>query len=216
MELESTKNKIKTMKKLFFIVAAALTMVGCNNKYEFFNGQTQGTTYHIIMQSPTADIQQRIDEVLTQIDTTLSIFNPNSQISRFNRGEVTVVSKDFENCINQARTAFIFSKGMYDITIAPLVDLWGFGPSGKRDVEPTQAQIDSVLQFVDQTKSASATRMHSRMTPVFKLTLARLPRDTPWTKCVQCWTSKASKTTWLKLVARYVARVSAHAEQCGV
>jgi thiamine biosynthesis lipoprotein len=140
------------MKKLFFIVAAALTMVGCNNKYEFFNGQTQGTTYHIIMQSPTADIQQRIDEVLTQIDTTLSIFNPNSQISRFNRGEVTVVSKDFENCINQAPTAFIFSKGMYDITIAPLVDLWGFGPSGKRDVEPTQAQIDSVLQFVDQNK----------------------------------------------------------------
>lgn len=127
-------------------------MVGCSKKYEFFNGQTQGTTYHIIMQSPTADMQQCIDEVLTQIDTTLSIFNPNSQISRFNRGEVAMVSSDFEACINQARTAFVFSKGMYDITVAPLVDLWGFGPSGSRDVEPTQAQIDSVLQFVDQSK----------------------------------------------------------------
>ena len=140
------------MKKLFVIIAAALTLAGCSKKYEFFNGRTQGTTYHIIMQSPTADMQQRIDEVLTQIDTTLSIFNPNSQISRFNRGEVTMVSNDFEACISQARTAYVFSKGMYDITVAPLVDLWGFGPSGKRDVEPTQAQIDSVLQFVDQTK----------------------------------------------------------------
>ena len=152
MGLDNTKNQIKAMKKLFIIVAAALTLASCNKKYEFFNGQTQGTTYHIIMQSPTADMQQCIDEVLTQIDTTLSIFNPNSQISRFNRGEATLVTNDFETCINQARTAFIFSKGMYDVTVAPLVDLWGFGPSGRRDVEPTQAQIDSVLQFVDQNK----------------------------------------------------------------
>lgn len=140
------------MKKLILFLAAALTLSACGSKYQFFNGQTQGTTYHIIMESPTQDMQQRIDQVLTYVDTTMSVFNPESQISRFNRGEVVTVASDFAVCLNTARAAHIFSKGVYDVTVAPLVDLWGFGPSGKRDIEPTQQQIDSVLQFVDQQK----------------------------------------------------------------
>ena len=133
------------------MIVAALTFTACGSKYEFFNGHTQGTTYHIIMESPTNDMQQHIDEVLTYVDTTMSIFNPNSQISRFNRGELVRVDKNFEHCFNTARAAYIFSKGVYDVTVAPLVDLWGFGPSGRK-AEPTQAQIDSVLQFVGQNK----------------------------------------------------------------
>ena len=151
--VESTNlTKIVSMKKLVLIIVAALAMSACGNKYHFFNGNTQGTTYHIIMSGPTSDMQQRIDEVLAHADSTLSMFNPNSIVSRFNRGEVVMTNRDVSSCLSTARTAFMFSKGAYDITVAPLVDLWGFGPSGKRDVEPTQAQIDSVLQFVDQNK----------------------------------------------------------------
>lgn len=156
----STYKQPDSMRKLILLVAAIVTLSACGNKYQFIDGQTQGTSYHLIMDKAPADIQTKIDSVLNYIDGTMSIFNPESTISRYNRGENVTIDGNFEVCVAYARTASIFSKGAYDITAAPLVNLWGFGPDGRPEIEPTQEQIDSVMQFVGYR---SIRTMYSRL-----------------------------------------------------
>lgn len=139
-----------TMKKLLIMIGAALLMAACGSdrNYQIFSGNTQGTSYHIIVASPSSNVETKIQEILDRVDSTLSIFNPDSQISKINRNEDLTTNIDISSCIRIASTAAYISNGAYDITVAPLVDLWGFGPSGKPTCEPTQQQIDSVLEFV--------------------------------------------------------------------
>ena len=136
------------MRKLLLIAAAALGCASCGNNYEIFNGHAQGTTYHIIVDGAPSDLQVKIDSVFHHADSTMSIFNPNSQVSRINRGENMTAGPEIGSCLTHAEAAYVFSKGSYDITVGPLVNMWGFGPAGKPAVEPTQQQIDSVLEFV--------------------------------------------------------------------
>ena len=138
------------MKKLLCLVATALIFAACgdNRNYQFFNGEAQGTNYHIIVASPTSDLDVKIQEVFDRVDNNLSVFNPDSQISKINRNEDLTTNHDIATCITYAKVASTISNGTYDITVAPLVNLWGFGPAGKVTKEPTQQQIDSVLEFV--------------------------------------------------------------------
>ncbi len=138
------------MKKLLLFVATALIVTACgdNRNYKIFSGNAQGTTYHVIVASPAPELETQIQELFTSVDNNLSIFNPDSQISKINRNEDLTTNIHISSCIAYARNASVLSMGAYDVTVAPLVNLWGFGPAGKVEKEPTQQQIDSVLEFV--------------------------------------------------------------------
>lgn len=116
--------------------------------YITLTGPIQGTSYHITYQSnDSIDLQNEIDTLLRQFDLSLSTYEPASIISRINRDEPDVGLNDyFIRCFNSSREVFIASDGAFDITVAPVVNAWGFGFTERAD--PDSAMIDSLLQYV--------------------------------------------------------------------
>lgn len=98
-------------------------------EYIHNEGKTQGTYYSVTYLQPEGkDLQKEIDSTLHQFDLSLSTYIPNSIISQINRNIDTVrTDAYFEEMYKMARSVSEKSNGAFDITVAPLVNAWGFG-----------------------------------------------------------------------------------------
>ena len=97
------------------------------------------------------DLQARLDA----INASMSTYLPNSEISRFNNlqsGEEFPVSADFAAVLEASQSISTLTGGSFDITVGPVVDLWGFGPGGKLQTQPTAEQIDELRPGVGYQK----------------------------------------------------------------
>ncbi len=117
--------------------------------YQHNEGFVFGTVYHITYQSDR-DLQPAIEAEMKKVDEALSTFNPKSVISRVNRNEQVVLSDMFTEVFTLAQTISDDTDGAFDITVAPLVNEWGFG--FKQGVEPTAHVVDSLRALVGYTK----------------------------------------------------------------
>jgi len=137
---------------IMLLLAGSCTPKNLPGYYIAINGQAQGTTYHITYQSKDSiDYQYEIDSVLKQFDLSLSTYEPGSIISRINRDEQDVELSDyFVKCFNASRQVFEASGGAFDITVAPVVNAWGFGFT--EGMDPDSLMIDSLLHFVGMDK----------------------------------------------------------------
>jgi len=118
------------------------------------NGRAQGTTYSIQYFHPTeVVVQTAIDSALEVIDLSMSTYKQNSKITLFNSPETQSIAMDghMQNVVRKAFAVHKKSKGLFDVTVKPLVDLWGFGPEQIK-VFPQQVAIDSALQNVGMDK----------------------------------------------------------------
>jgi thiamine biosynthesis lipoprotein len=107
-----------------------------------------GTIYNITYQS-SEDLQQEIEAELMKVDGEFSMFNPQSTVARLNSGDSTVERSPMFNEIYQlAQTVSKETDGAFDITVAPLVNAWGFG--FKHESLPTPEQVDSLMQIRNQ------------------------------------------------------------------
>lgn len=134
------------MKHLNYLLIAlvAISLNSCKRYYQH-QGSIFGTYYNIQYQGNTdllSQIQQRLDEM----DASLSMYNPNSTISKINNNESVATDAYFERMFATANFVSEKSQGGFDITVAPLVNIWGFGFKNKETV--TQPLIDSLLQFI--------------------------------------------------------------------
>lgn len=114
-------------------------------RYHRNEGHVFGTVY-AVQYEHTEDLHDTILVCLGEVDSALSMFNPRSAISRINRNEDVVVGSDFETVFLQAQEVSRLSEGAFDLTVAPLVNAWGFGFESRTDHTP--AQIDSLRQLV--------------------------------------------------------------------
>jgi thiamine biosynthesis lipoprotein len=142
------------MKKLLLplivivIIAVALlrSMQGREIPYQHLEGTVFGTIYHITYQGDE-DYHDEIRSALRDFDASLSMFNAESIISRFNRNDSTAVADHYFTtvfrCAEQVSAA---THGAFDITVAPLVNLWGFGFQHSDSV--TAEAVDSIRTFV--------------------------------------------------------------------
>jgi len=145
------------MKK---IIILAITIAGCllfscrqPAHYIKHTGFTQGTYYKIKYDSPQGiDYEEEIKQLLYDFSVSLSIYNPSSLISRINQNDPeAVVDEYFRTVFNKAAEVNKASGGAFDITVAPLVNLWGFGfTSDQPEMDPKK--IDSLLQYVGMDK----------------------------------------------------------------
>lgn len=130
------------------VLTAALTLVtGCTPREQVrqMSGNTWGTVYHITYTSPT-DLSASAIEQMSIIDSTLSMFNPASEVSKINRTEYPVkVSATFRDIFDLSVQVNRLSGGVFDPTVAPLVDLWGFGRKDPADTIPDTLQIRRML-----------------------------------------------------------------------
>jgi len=90
-------------------------------------------------------LQDRIDAELVRINKLMSTYDPESEISRFNGFSATSpfpVSEEMLLVVRSARGLYESSGGLFDPTVGPLVDLWGFGTKNRRREPPPQEEID--------------------------------------------------------------------------
>lgn len=117
-----------------------------------FRGSTMGTTYTVKAalphDLPVEEVQERIDGVLKLVTELMSVFDPGSELSRFNRGEGEAwfpVNVHTHRVFVAALDVGAISGGALDITVGPLVDLWGFGPGAGSAVPPATEPLEAAL-----------------------------------------------------------------------
>lgn len=113
--------------------------------YQKTEGRIFGTYFHITYQSSN-NYDSEILKGLDTIDTTLSIFNQQSIVSRVNRNEDVKVNQMFKDIFSLAQDVSQQTDGAFDVTVAPLVNLWGFGFANRANI--TQSEVDSIIKFV--------------------------------------------------------------------
>jgi FAD:protein FMN transferase len=126
---------------------------GCvgEKAYVYNEGQIYGTIYHIVYESPGGkDIKKEIDEKLHSLNLIFSTFDSTSQISMVNTNRPVKLDPYFINCFNKSQEISELSGGAFDITVAPLVNAWGFGFRHKEKI--SQPLIDSLLQLTGYKK----------------------------------------------------------------
>lgn len=116
-----------------------------NVPFQKNTGFVFGTVYNITYQSDK-DLQKDIEAELKKVDNSLSTFNPASVISRVNRNESIVVNDMFAEVFNLAEHISSETGGAFDITVAPMVNAWGFG--FKTGNMPDATQLDSLRSIV--------------------------------------------------------------------
>ncbi len=117
--------------------------------YQHDSGTVFGTIYHITYQS-NDNLQAEIENELKKVDQSLSPFNKTSIISHVNRNEKVEVDGMFTEVFNLAEKISQDTDGAFDITVAPMVNVWGFG--FKKGVEPGKQVLDSIRALVGYHK----------------------------------------------------------------
>ena len=115
--------------------------------YQHDQGTIFGTFYNVTYQSDN-NLKAEIEAELRKVDAEFSMFNDTSTVARINRGEQPKRSAMFEEVWQLAETVHKETDGAFDISVAPLVNAWGFG--FKHEQMPNRQQVDSLLRIRNQ------------------------------------------------------------------
>lgn len=149
---------LKPWQRLFFIVAFCLSLVSCTqppeNEVQSFFGYAMGTSYSIKVVtslSKSRSLQVRTESALADINQRMSTYLSRSDLSKFSElgvEEFLKVDPKTTEVVEKALSIAKITDGFFDPTVAPLVDLWGFGPSPRLTEPPSEDLIRSVLSQV--------------------------------------------------------------------
>ncbi len=141
-------------KTLYLLLAISLLLFSCNfkkNKYFRINGFIQGTTFSIVYEGKS-DFKFQIDSVLIAFDQSLSSYNSESVITKINQNNSEVViDKHFRHFYKTSEEIWKATNGLFDITVAPIVNAWGFGFGDSLTI--SKNTIDSLLEYVGMEKT---------------------------------------------------------------
>ncbi len=135
-----------------------------------FHGKTMGTTYNItivggaITSEQRESLQQRIDQELAHIDDVMSTYNPEAELARFNlhpAGQAFHVDPSLTSLLAVAHNISNMSQGAFDVTVTPLVDLWGFGTKGPVPYQPPAEAIAAAKHTVGYEKLMIDQNVHA-------------------------------------------------------
>ncbi len=137
------------------VVAAILFNHRQAPRYLTAEGVVWTTDYHITYEA-SRPLDDSIQQELSRIDNSASAFNPKSLVSQLNQNTTNRVDDYFERMYRTAVAVNKASGGLYDPTVMPLVNAWGFGYKSGR--LPDKAMLDSLLQFVGLGKTSLSGR----------------------------------------------------------
>ncbi|HMB16990.1 MAG TPA: FAD:protein FMN transferase [Pelovirga sp.] len=145
--------KIPLITTLLFVVVACQQYPA--EPYLQLSGETMGTTWSVVVRSANADnaagLKQQLQQQLDHINALMSTYDPKSEVSRFNNQTSTdwfTVSEATLQVVELAQEVSELTAGAFDITVAPLVELWGFGATDRSRVPPSADQVREVLAGV--------------------------------------------------------------------
>jgi len=147
------------MKKLSIIVWVFIIVFSCKQKPSVetsvntkLSGVVFGTTYSAIYDSEI-DYTKQFDSLFDVINTSLSTYMPNSDISKLNRNENVKIGTHFKKVFLTSKDIYKATNGMFDPTIGDVVNAWSFGADTNKFLT-NSATIDSLMQFVGFDKVA--------------------------------------------------------------
>lgn len=139
--------------------ASVAAFAGCGsssrrNALTRFAGPTMGTAYRVsvaaeLTENETEALRAGVEATLDRVDMLMSTYRPESELSRFNvseAGQQVDLSADTAVVIAEAMRAGSVSAGGFDLSVGPLVDLWGFGPADGHGVPSDEAIADASAQ----------------------------------------------------------------------
>lgn len=155
--------KLSKFPNLLMLLALTLYVTGCSKPQTIskISGPTMGTQYHISWVSEFNDkdeilaertqIKGLVDELLVDFNKTMSTYDPKSELSMINKNhnyQWQVISRDLYRVLSMALQINKQSFGAFDVTVGPLVNLWGFGPDKSNDNVPDAVEINKRLELV--------------------------------------------------------------------
>ena len=152
--------------KSMVVIAVLAMFSGCfpssdQSKQEvLLQGRTMGTTYNIKVVVENDDIdteklQLGIDALLKQLNQEMSTYIPTSELSLFNNSDSLVpieISVGLQRVIKEAIRLGSLSEGKLDVTVGPLVNLWGFGPQYRPETIPSDTQLEAARARIGLNK----------------------------------------------------------------
>ncbi|WP_284202390.1 FAD:protein FMN transferase [Psychromonas marina] len=153
---------INQITKWLALIGLAFFISSCSQpeqKIVILEGSTMGTYYRVTMVLDPAlqkdvdhtdtQLQTEIDKKLELVNDQMSTYRPDSELSRFNKAQASLtVSPETAYVVQASLTLFEQSQGAFDVTVGPLVNLWGFGPDKKPTKVPSTEVIQSRQKFV--------------------------------------------------------------------
>ena len=136
------------------------------------SGQTMGTTYNVVVVDSEHNLdedrlEQIITETLRDVNAAYSNWDVNSEISQFNNNLTTepiAVSDGLLEMVSLADTIHDQTGGKFDLTLKPVIDLWGFGPSGTVTQRPASDDLSEAMESTGQRRVVSVSPMASSIT----------------------------------------------------
>lgn len=144
--------KLTKSKYLFLLLLFVGTVFILRRQQQPFQrneGVIFGTLYHVTYQSDK-DLKTEIEKTLKEVDTSLSMFNKASLLSRINNGEQVKADPLVTDVFTTGQRVAKQTEGAFDMTVAPLVNAWGFGFKHKQKID--DATVDSLRQFIGYKK----------------------------------------------------------------
>ncbi len=139
------------MKKWLVVFASLFIISGCDKPVEQIHlyGPTMGTTYNVKYlpqkDAPSREqFQREIDRLLEEVNDQMSTYRKDSELSRFNQSRSSdsfTVSSQTATVVKEAIRLNALTMGALDVTVGPLVNLWGFGPEARPEVVPSDAEL---------------------------------------------------------------------------
>lgn len=153
----------RSLYRSFSISVILFGLIACAKQPDIkdihLSGPTMGTRFNVKFpanESVDEDIlNEQITERLYEINKLMSTYDPESELSRFNQhrfNEPFPVSEETALVVSEAIRLGHLSSGVLDVTVGPLVNLWGFGPTQRPEKQPTVEQINDIRQYVGLDK----------------------------------------------------------------
>jgi thiamine biosynthesis lipoprotein len=146
-------------------------------------GPTMGTTYNVkfvpVEGLNEQDLKQQIDQLLIDINQSMSTYIKDSELSQFNQWksiEPFPLSAQTIEVLNEAKRLGEISAGLLDVTVGPLVNLWGFGPQSRPETIPTDELIKTTLQAIGLEKLTIGPSWASKTNPDLYVDLSTIAK----------------------------------------
>ena len=187
------------------LIGMALFLAACKSEPTELRleGETMGTTYHIVAldaddRLDDAGVKAAVETALTRVNAQMSNWDPNSEVSKFDARQDTdpvAISPELAKVMAAAAEVNRLSEGQFDVTLGPLIELWGFGARTPETPHPSDAAItaalghwidtgvllaavliNAIVGFIQEGRAESALSAPTNVMPSVLADITSLPR----------------------------------------
>ncbi len=169
--------------RVIFIFISLLLINACSEQpnYIHLQGYTMGTTYNIKANDlgTAKALQIKVDERLAQINQLMSTYIADSELSKFNQNQSTnclPLSKDTLEVIEAAVSISKSTQGKFDVTLAPLIEMWGFDKKDTNNAIPSNEQINAQLKQIGYAQINIKDGCVAKGTPDLSINLSAIAK----------------------------------------